>query len=58
MLKYAGKYDISIQFWGPGNTNVFIEKDGVPLTDFGSLDPEEAIQRTIDYLDRINTINQ
>jgi len=54
MLKYAGKYEISIQFWGDSNTNVFIAKDGIDLTDFGGLDPAEAIARAVEYLDRIN----
>ena len=54
MLKYAGKYEISIQFWGDGNTNVFIAKDGVELTDFGGLTPFEAIGKTVGYLDKIN----
>lgn len=54
MLSYAGKYQISIQFWGDGDTNVFIAKDGVGLTDFGGLSPNEAIKRTIEYLNRIN----
>lgn len=54
MLAYAGKYQITIQFWGPGKTNVFIEKDCVPLTDFGGLDYDDAIIKTVEYLDRIN----
>lgn len=54
MLSYAGKYEISIQFWGKGNTNVFIAKDGVELHDFGNLEPEEAIEETVKYLDKIN----
>lgn len=54
IYRYAGRYEITIQLWGPGNTNVFIEKDGIALTDFGSLDPEDALDRTIEYLDKIN----
>ncbi len=54
MLTYAGKYQISIQFWGDSDTNVFIAKDGIELTDFGGLSPDEAINKTIEYLDRIN----
>jgi hypothetical protein len=54
MLAYAGKYEISIQFWGEGNTNVFIAKDGIDLTDFGGLDPSTAIANCVEYLDRIN----
>ena len=58
MLKYAGKYQISIQFWGEGKTNVFIEKDGIELTDFGGLSPDEAIRQTVEYLDRINRVKK
>lgn len=54
LLSYAGKYEISIQFWGPDNTNVFIEKGGVELTSSGGLSPGEAISKTVEYLDRIN----
>lgn len=56
MLAYAGKYQISIQFWGNGDTNVFIAKDGIDLYDFGGLDPAEAIAKTVEYLDRINRV--
>lgn len=58
MLKYAGKYQISIQFWGESDTNVFIMKDGIELTDFGGLDPVEAIAKTVEYLDRINNVKK
>jgi hypothetical protein len=54
MLKYAGKYEISIQFWGESNTNAFISKDGIELYSIGGNDPETALQRTVEYLDRIN----
>lgn len=54
MLAYSEKYDITIQFWGESNTNVFIEKDGIDLTDFGGLSPDEAIKKTVQFLDRIN----
>ncbi len=58
MLNYAGIYEISIQFWGESNTNVFIAKDGIELTDFGGLDPAEAIAKTVEYLDRINGVKK
>lgn len=54
MLKYAGKYEITIQFWGEGDTNVFISKGGVELTDFGGLDVDVALEKTVEYLQRIN----
>lgn len=54
MLKYAGKYEITIQFWGEADTNVFIAKDGIDIHDFGGLDPQTAIEQTVKYLNRIN----
>lgn len=56
MLAYCGKYQVSIQFWGDGNTNVYIEKDDVDLTDFGGYNPLEAIEKTLEYLNKINGI--
>jgi hypothetical protein len=32
---WSNKYDISIQFWGTGNVNVFIENGSVELYSFG-----------------------
>jgi len=56
LLQYANKYQISIQFWGDENTNVYIEKDDVDLIDFGGLTPFEAIDKTVEYLDKINGV--
>jgi hypothetical protein len=53
--EYMGKYQISFQFWGEGNNNVFIEKDGVPLHETGGYDtPYSAITDAVRYLDKIN----
>lgn len=54
LSQYTMTYEITIQFWGHSNTNVFITKGGVDLTDFGGLGPIQAIEKTIEYLDRIN----
>lgn len=56
IFKYANQYNITIQFWGDNNTNVFIEKgnNSIELTDFGGLSPEEALEKTVEYLDKIN----
>jgi len=51
LLKYAGKYDITIQFWE--QTAVFICKEDVELKDFGG-SFDFAIDKAIEYLDRIN----
>lgn len=56
LLYYSNNYQISVQFWGQGNTSVFIEKDGVELTDFGGLNPAEALDQTVKYLNRINKV--
>jgi hypothetical protein len=51
---YTPKYSFNFQFWGEGNMNVYIEKGGVPLQDFGGLDTvEELLTETIEYLKRI-----
>lgn len=51
LLKFSGKYEISIQFW-PEQIAVYIAKDGVALIDFGG-DAEFAVGKSIEYLNRI-----
>ena len=52
---YFGKYEISFQFWGVGNNNVFINKNDVEIASFGGEEtPEDIMQVTLSYLDRIN----
>jgi len=53
LIRYSDRYEISIQFW-PEQTAVFIEKDGVELTSFGSSDDDFAITTAVDYLNAIN----
>lgn len=56
IAEYAGKYYISIQFWGQGNYNIFIEKDNIDLLSAGGFDtPNEAIDTVLNYLDKINS---
>lgn len=52
LLVYSERYEISIQFW-PEQTAVFIAKDGVDLTSFGS-DRVGALKAAVSYIDRIN----
>lgn len=53
--EYTKRYEISFQFWGEGNNNVYISKDDVELQSFGGEDTiKDIIVRTIEYLDRIN----
>jgi hypothetical protein len=55
LKEYFGKYEISFQFWGDGNNNVFINKDDVEIASFGGENtPEEIMVRALEYLDRIN----
>ncbi len=58
MLEHSKKYEITIQFWGDTN-NVYIAKDGVELKDFGGhMTPIQAIEKTTEYLNRINRIKK
>jgi len=52
LLSYSNRYQLSFQFW-PVLTAVYIEKDDVPLKDFGG-DFDYTINSAIEYLDRIN----
>jgi hypothetical protein len=52
LLMYSDRYEITIQFW-PGQTAVYIAKDGVDLIDFGG-GFEFAINKSVEYLKRIN----
>ena len=53
--KYFDKYDITFQFWGKGDNNVFIERDGIELVSFGGRETvEDALNDTLEYLERIN----
>ncbi len=56
LLMYSDRYDISIQFWESGIA-VFIRKDYVELIDYGG-DFQFAVQSSIDYLNRINSITK
>jgi hypothetical protein len=56
ILIYSAKYQITFQFWGSGNNNVFIEKDGTDLWDRGGLEMVEVLLETVKYLDKINKV--
>lgn len=51
LLMFSDRYEISIQFW-PDHLAVYIEKDGVDLTDFGG-DFDFVMDNAIEYLKRI-----
>lgn len=55
MDAYFGIYQISFQFWGKGNNNVFIEKNGVDLYSYGALDkPRDIIIHALEWCRRVN----
>ena len=55
--KYSGKYQLSFQFWGEGNNNVFVEKNDVELYSNGGLEsPKEAIKEALNYIYRVNRV--
>ena len=59
LTKYAGKYQISLQLWGEGNNNIYIQKDDVDLWSCGGeKTPIAAMIKAIGFLDRINGVNQ
>lgn len=55
LSEYFGDYEITFQFWGPGQNHAFIEKDGIELWDKGGFEiPLKAMVATRNYLDKIN----
>lgn len=57
ILKYAGKYHFSFQFWGEGNNNAYIDKEDVEIYSCGGYDtPEECMSHVLDFIYRINQI--
>ena len=52
---WSNKYDISIQFWGSDNVNVYISKDGVDLKVFGGCGTaKEAAILVIEWCEKSN----
>lgn len=55
LTKWSNIYMFSFQFWGPACNNVFIEKGGIPLTDFGGCEtPKEAMIRALEWVKKQN----
>jgi hypothetical protein len=55
--KYGGKYQISFQFWGDGNNNVFIMKNDIDLYSSGGfLSIQGAIMDALQYIYKINRV--
>lgn len=52
---WSGRYDISFQFWGYGNNNVFIERDGVDICDMGGEDtPLKITELALEWFEKAN----
>lgn len=55
LYKYMGRYDITFQFWGEGNNNVWVEKGGIELYHSGgNKDPLTAMNEALSYLKKVN----
>ncbi len=49
------KYNVSIQFWGDGDNNVYIVKEDVEVAVFGGCDTAyEAIDKTVTWFEKSN----
>lgn len=54
---YSQTYQFIFQFWGSGNNNVYIEKDGTELWDYGSGETiKDILIHSLQYIYRINNI--
>ena len=50
IMFWTQRYNFSFQFWGVDNNNVYIERDGVDIADFGGeATPMEIMQRTVKW---------
>ncbi len=55
--KFSEKYEFNFQFWGAGNNNVYIMKQGVDLYDSGGFETiEEVLIDALRYIYKINRI--
>lgn len=56
--QWSETYHFNFQFWGEGNNNVFISKDGVELYSTGGLDSiADIIIAALVYVRKINRIS-
>ena len=52
---WSKQYDISFQFWGQANNNVFISNDLIELASFGGRDTiKEILEDTIEWCEKAN----
>lgn len=53
--KWSDKYEISFQFWGEDNNNVYISKDYVDLYDSGGYETAyDVIKAALEWIYRVN----
>lgn len=52
---WSSTYSFTFQFWGKGNNNCYIEKDGIDLWDTGGhIDTYECLIAALHYIYKIN----
>jgi hypothetical protein len=53
--KWSEQYDLSFQFWGAGNNNLYISKDNVELYDTGGYESiEDVLEEAVDWIEKHN----
>lgn len=53
--QYAGKYEISFQFWGDGFNQCFVNKDDVEMFSGGQFEkPIDAMEAAVNWLKKVN----
>jgi hypothetical protein len=52
---WTKQYEFSFQFWGEGNNNVFINRDGIEIASFGGENSiKDILKLTIDWCEKAN----
>ena len=55
--KYSEKYEISFQFWGKGDNNVYISKDYVDLYETGGYETiNDVLIACLEWIYRVNRV--
>jgi len=53
--QWSGVYELSFQFWGKDNMNVYIHKGGVEIASFGGEDSiHDIFLRTMEWINKKN----
>jgi hypothetical protein len=52
---WAFQYDISFQFWGAGDNNVFINRGDVEIGSFGGFETiKDVLEKTVEWCEKAN----